>query len=81
MKVELDRVDLESLVKGQPPHFSEFENPLVKRAGFEYNDQQARGRWTKLFIFSDQELYDLYIFCKNSWNNKVGLDDWFKSSI
>ena len=41
MKVELERTELEALVKGKPPCYNEFGNPLVKKAGHRYSDQNG----------------------------------------
>lgn len=68
MKVELERTELEALVKGKPPYYNEFGNPLVKKAGYRYNDQYGRDDWSSLGDLTDKELYELYIICKNSWD-------------
>ena len=67
MTIELDRKDLEALVKGTSPYYSEFDNPLVKLAGHSYSDQYGRTSWDRLNKLSDQQLYRLYEICKNSW--------------
>jgi len=68
MKVELKRTELEALVKGKPPYYNEFDNPLVKKAGHRYSDQYGRTDWSSLDDLTDKELYELYIICKNSWD-------------
>jgi len=68
MKVELDRKDLESLVKGICPNYSQFGNELVKKAGHSYSDRYARTDWDSLSKLSDEELFQLYNICKNSWD-------------
>lgn len=68
MKVELERKDLEALVKGEELHYNEFENPLVKKAGHRYSDQYGRADWSSLENLTDEELYKLYEICKNSWS-------------
>jgi hypothetical protein len=68
MKVELERKDLEALVKGKSPYYNEFDNALVKKAGHSYSDQYARTSWESLSELTDDELYELYIICKNSWD-------------
>ena len=68
MKVELERKDLEALVKGKPPYYNEFDNPLVKKAGHVYIDQYGGTDWNSLSELTSEELYKLYIICKNSWN-------------
>lgn len=67
MNIELDRKDLEALVKGYDVSYGEFNHPLVKLAGHSYNDQYGRTSWIKLYKLSDSELYMLYNVCKNSW--------------
>lgn len=67
MNVELDRKDLESLVKGSYPNYSEFGNELVKKAGHYYSDQYGRTNWNSLNKLSDEELWKLYLICKGSW--------------
>ena len=67
MKVELDRDALETLVKGSQPYYNEFENELVKKAGHFYNDQYGKTNWYKLKDLTDEELYELYEICRNSW--------------
>lgn len=68
MNKELDRIDLESLVKGSYPNYSEFNNPLVKKAGHSYIDAYGKTSWSSLFNLTDEELYELYKICKNSWD-------------
>lgn len=68
MKVELERTELEALVKGKPPCYNEFGNPLVKKAGHSYSDQYGRTAWGSLEKLTDEELYKLYEICKNSWS-------------
>lgn len=38
MRVELDRKDLEALIKGYGVSYSGFSHPLVKLAGHSYSD-------------------------------------------
>ena len=67
MKVELDREDLKALVNGSSPNFDEFDNPLVKKAGHSYSDQYGRTSWDELNDLTDDEIWELYMVCKNSW--------------
>jgi hypothetical protein len=67
MKIELDRKGLETLVAGSELNYNEFKNPLVKKAGHDYCDQYGRTRWYSLDKLTDDELYQLYIICRNSW--------------
>ena len=66
MKVELNRKDLEALVKGSSLGYSEFGNPLVKKAGHSYSDQYGRTSWDSLGKLSEEELWELYKIC-NEW--------------
>ena len=68
MKIELDRKGLEILVKGSQPFYSEFDNPLVKKAGHNYSDQYSRTSWQNLSALTEEELYELYLICRNSWS-------------
>ncbi len=67
MRIELDRKGLETLVKGSQPYYNEFSNSLVKKAGHYYNDQYGRTSWDSLNNLTDDELYQLYLICRNSW--------------
>ncbi len=66
MKIEISKEDLISLVKGRPPYYSEFENPLVKKAGHRYSEGHG-GSFDNLKSLTEEELYELYLICKNSW--------------
>ena len=68
MKIELDRKGLEILVAGSQPNYNEFDNPLVKKAGHKYYDQYGTSSWYNLNTLTNEELYKLYIICRNSWN-------------
>jgi hypothetical protein len=67
MNIELDRKGLETLVNGSQLYYNEFENPLVKKAGHNYSDQYGRTSWQSLNNLTDDELYQLYLICRNSW--------------
>ena len=66
MKLDLDRIGLETLVKGSQPYYDEFDNPLVKKAGHDYSDQYGRTTWRTLDKLTEDELYELYLICRNS---------------
>ena len=68
MKIELDRKGLEILVAGSQPYYNEFDNPLVKKAGHDYSDQYGRTSWRNLSALTDEELYEVYLICRNSWS-------------
>lgn len=73
MIVYLRRKDLEALVKGSCPSYSQFDNPLVKKAGHSYSDQYGRTNWNCLNNLTEEELYQLYQICDESWylNNNL----------
>jgi len=60
MIVELNRKGLETLVKGSSPYYSEFDNPLVKKAGHSYSDQYGRTSWDSLNKLTENELLEGY---------------------
>lgn len=68
MIVELDRKGLEILVLGSQPHYNQFDNPLVKKAGHDYSDQYGKTSWNSLKNLTDDEIYQLYVICRNSWS-------------
>jgi len=67
MTLELDRKDLETLVKGSGINYKDFDNDLVLKAGHSYSDQYGRTSWDSLGKLTDDELYKLYLVCKNSF--------------
>lgn len=67
MIVDLDREDLETLIKGSCPNYSVFNNELVLRAGHSYSDAYGRTSWDNLSSLNEEELYMLYKICKDSW--------------
>lgn len=69
MTFELDTEDLKSLVKGITPHYNVFENPLVKMCGEWIGGFVDKWSWFGYVLdtLSEEELYVLYITCKNSW--------------
>lgn len=64
MKTELDRKDLEALVIGCPPGYSQMDHPLAKKAGHWYSDQYGRHGYNDLNNLSEDELFELYTICK-----------------
>ena len=65
--IELDRKDLEAMIKGSEHNYHEFNNPLVKLAGHSYSDQYGKTSWSHLNALTEDELWKLRIICKNSW--------------
>lgn len=64
MTIDLDRKDLEALIRGSQARYEDFDNPLVKKAGHFYSDQYGRTSWHSLSSLEDEELYRLYLICK-----------------
>jgi len=67
MKIDLDREGLEALVKGSHPNYNAFNNPLTIKAGHLYRDQYGSTEWRNLESLNEEELFELYIICRNSW--------------
>jgi hypothetical protein len=68
VNIGLDRKGLETLVKGSSPYYTAFSNDLVKRGGHYYSDQYGKTTWNTLGSLTNDELYQLYVICRNSWN-------------
>ena len=60
MKIELDRTGLQILVNGSQPHYNEFENPLLRKAGHNYSDQYGRTSG-KGFNFNHNYLFNYIV--------------------
>jgi hypothetical protein len=67
MKIELDRKGLEILVQGSEPYYDAFNHPLILKAGHCYYDQYGTTRCERLQDLTDEELYDVYLICRDSW--------------
>lgn len=65
MKLELDKEDLISLVMGKVPNYA----AMVKCGDLGWGSDNRGWQWyeSKLKELSEEELYDLYLLCKNSW--------------
>tara|TARA_S200002703_G_scaffold153256_1_gene154611 strand:- start:15 stop:227 length:213 start_codon:yes stop_codon:yes gene_type:complete len=68
MKLELDKKGLETLVSGCYPNYNVFNNPLIKKAGHKYMDQNGRTYWENLKGLSEEELFLVYKICVKSWD-------------
>lgn len=68
MRLNLDKEDLISLVKGCTPNYSAMDHPLVKRHG---NFNGSYGKWSWDYSgfenCKEQELLEIYKVCKESW--------------
>jgi hypothetical protein len=69
MNIDLDSTGLRTLVNGSVPYYDVFNHPLVKKAGHRFSDQYIRTSWNRLNDLTDEELYELYLICRNSWKN------------
>ena len=68
MNVELDKSGLISLVRGTEPYYSIFEHPLVKKCGNWNGGLADKWSWNgNLEILSEEELFEVYNLCKESW--------------
>ena len=70
MQLNLDKEDLRNMIKGCRPNYSVMENPIVKKCGHYVGGFNDEWSWNYNFgnDFSEEELYNLYMICKNSWN-------------
>ena len=68
MLIELSKKDIINLVCGCSPNYSVFDNELVKEYG-EYNGSYGTWSWKKYRLeeLSENELFELYLICKNSY--------------
>lgn len=68
MKLNLDKKDLISMVKGISPNDIAESNPLIKKNG-SYSASYSRWSWSygTFEKYSEEELYEIYMICKNSW--------------
>lgn len=68
MIMELDKDDLEALVRGRGPKYSAMDNALVKKHG-QFNGSYGTWNWnySSLKECSEEELLEIYKICKDSW--------------
>lgn len=65
MIVDLDRKDLEALVKGSYVGYSLITNPLIKKAGYYIGGFHDEWRWnSSLEQLTNEELFEIYMMCK-----------------
>lgn len=67
MTVYLDRKDLIALVEGVSPHYSVFEEPIVKQNGHYIGGHVEKWSWNISSELTEGQLWDLYKKCKDSW--------------
>ena len=71
MIVDLDRKDIISLLTGSQPNYSVIDK-IPEEFGY-YVGGFNIWRWNDIsenVSYSDEQLYDLYLMCKNSWKWK-----------
>ena len=69
MIVDLDRKDIISLLKGSKPNYNVI-NKIPEEFGYYVGGFVNDWRWNYIsenVPYSDEQLYDLYLMCKNSW--------------
>ena len=72
MIVDLDRKDIISLLKGSKPNYNVI-NKIPEELGYYVGGFVNDWRWnyfSENVSYSDEQLYDLYLMCKNSWKWK-----------
>lgn len=71
MIVDLDKEGLVRLVMGTAPSYEVMDmvNPIFGKYVGGFHDKWAWNR-SELIKFSDEGLWDLYVFCKESWNQE-----------
>lgn len=68
MKVELDKQDMISLVKGTSPNYKMMDNPVIKQAGRYIGGMSDRWEWkSEIQHLEEAILWEIYQLCKNSW--------------
>jgi hypothetical protein len=69
MLIELDKTAFMSMVKGTYPYYSIFDHPVVKKCGIYIGGMLEEWRWNRneLEKLSEEELYELYNLCINSY--------------
>ena len=69
MIVDLDRKDIISLLTGSQPNYSVIDK-IPEEFGYYFGGFVNDWRWNDIsenVSYSDEQLYDLYLMCKNSW--------------
>ena len=70
MLIDLKRPELEAMVKGSSPNYSQFNHPVVIKAGHSYSDQYGHTTWNSLDKLTNGELLLLYVICRDSWKEE-----------
>lgn len=69
MIVDLDRKDIISLLTGSQPNYNVIDK-IPEEFGYYVGGFVNAWRWNYIsenVSYSDEQLYDLYLMCKNSW--------------
>lgn len=69
MTVNLDRQDIISLLKGTKPYYPVMDK-IPKELGSYIGGFTNDWEWNnfdKNVTYTDEQLYELYLMCKNSW--------------
>ena len=69
MELYLDRKDIISLLRGTKPNYSVMNN-IPKELGSYTGGFVNDWSWNNInenVPYTDEQLYDLYLMCKNSW--------------
>ena len=72
MIVDLDSKDIISLLTGSQPNYNVI-NKIPEELGYYVGGFVNDWRWNYIsenVSYSDEQLYDLYLMCKNSWKWK-----------
>jgi len=69
LKLDLDKNDLISLIKGTDPNLNVMEHPKIRYRG-SYREPYGRWDWNygAFEKCTEEEMYEVYKICKNSWN-------------
>lgn len=69
MTIELSKKDLISLVKGTEPYYSIMNNALIASVGKYSGGFHDQWDWngSALALLSEEQLYEIYKLCKESW--------------
>lgn len=66
MIIEVDRKDLEAMVKGTCPSYDVMNRPLIAANGSYVGGFVDDWKWSLKFN-TEEELFEMYKVCKNSW--------------
>lgn len=67
IQATFDKEDLISLVKGNEPYYSAFDNKLIHKYGEHHGGFDEHWEWKSLDNATTEELIEIYRICKESW--------------